>query len=170
MRRSADARIVDARVAEADVVGYRPREQVHVLQHEAEQAAQIGGIEIADVDAVDRDPTTPDVVKAQQQIDQRRLARAGRADDADALTRLDLEAHVPKHPVGLRRLLIAVREPDPVEHDVSGRRRGTPSRLRRRFDGGRFVEQLEDALGRRHRGLQNVELLRHVADRTEEAL
>ena len=27
-----------------------------VLQHEAEQAAQLGEVELADVDAVDRDP------------------------------------------------------------------------------------------------------------------
>ena len=34
----------------------------------------------------------------------------------------------------------------------------------------RLVEQLEDPLGRGHRRLQDVELLRHVADRPEEAL
>jgi hypothetical protein len=70
VRRRADARIVDAHVAETDVVGHRSRKQVHVLQHEAEQPAQIGGIEMADVDAVHRNPP-PHVVEAQRQIDQR---------------------------------------------------------------------------------------------------
>ena len=60
---------------------------MHVLQHEAEQPAQLGQVELADVDAVDRDAAAADVVEPQQQVDERRLARAGRADDADALAR-----------------------------------------------------------------------------------
>ena len=38
-----------------------------------------------------------------------------------------------------------------------------------RRDDDRLVDQLENPLGRRHRRLQDVELLRHVADRPEEA-
>ena len=37
-----------------------------------------------------------------------------------------------------------------------------------RCDFHRRIEQLEDSFGRRHRTLQDVEFLRHVADRTEE--
>ena len=48
--------VVDGRVAQPDVVGNRAGEQMHVLQHEAEQPAQVGEVEIADVDAVDGDP------------------------------------------------------------------------------------------------------------------
>ena len=67
---------------------------MHVLQHEAEQPAQIGEIEIADVDAVDGDAAARDVVEPHQQVDQRRLAGSGGADNADALARPNLEAHV----------------------------------------------------------------------------
>ena len=48
-----------------------------------------------------RDAPALHVVEPQQQVDERRLARAGRADDADALARLDLERHVLQHPVRL---------------------------------------------------------------------
>ena len=165
-RRAAHALVVDRRVAEADVVGDRAREQVHVLQHQAEQPAHVGEIELADVDAVDRDPAARHVVEPQQQVDQRRLARAGGADDADALAGADLEADVLEHQV-----VVVVGEPDVVEARCgpapgAGRRAGA----RRRLDRHRLVEQLEDPLGRGHRRLQDVELLRHVADRPEEAL
>ena len=88
-RRRAHALVVDRRVARADVVGDRAGEQMHVLQHEAEEPAQIVERQIADVDAVHQDPPARHVVEAQQQVDERRLAGAGRADDADALPRPD---------------------------------------------------------------------------------
>jgi hypothetical protein len=57
-----------------------------------------------------------------------------------------------------------------VERDVSGGGRRADRRHGRRGNRHRFVEQLEDALGGRHRRLHDVELLGHVADRPEEAL
>ena len=42
-----------------------------------------------DVDAIEQDAALLDVVEAQQQVDQARLAGAGRADERDALARLD---------------------------------------------------------------------------------
>src|SRR5437879_5432231 len=39
-----------------------------------------------------------------------------------------------------------------------------------RLDQNRFIQQLEDALGSRHRGLQDVEFLAEVLDRPEKAL
>ena len=57
-------------------------------------AAHVGEVELADVDAVDVIRPLRDVVEPQQQVDQRRLARAGGADDADALAGADLEADV----------------------------------------------------------------------------
>ena len=96
---------------------------MHVLQHEAEQSAHVGEIQFADVDAVDRNAAARDVVEPQQQIDQRRLAGPGGADNADALARPNLEADVPQHEV-----VVVVRKPDMVEDDVrpagAGRRAG----------------------------------------------
>ena len=100
-RRPAHALVVDVLVSEPNVVGDRSRKQMHVLQHQAEQPAQIGEIERADVHAVDGDPAPLNVVEAQQQVDQRRLPRAGCTDNPDALTGLHLEADVPENPVGI---------------------------------------------------------------------
>ena len=44
-------------------------------------------VHLADVDAVDEDAPAGDVVEPQQQVDDRRLPRAGGADDADPLAR-----------------------------------------------------------------------------------
>ena len=150
-----------------------PREQMHVLQHQAEQrrAARAGPSR----GRPRRRPGSVRVshfVEAQQQVDQRRLPRAGGADDADALPGLDLERHVAEDEVGFAGLGRVVGEPDVIEDDVARRRRRAGSRRRRRwvFDRHRLVEQLEDPLRRGHRRLQDVELVRHVGDRPEEAL
>ena len=91
-----------------------PAEQVHVLQHEAEERAQLVERHLADVDAVDQDPAAGDVVEAQQQVDDRGLARARRADDAHPLARLHLERHVLEHVV-----LVVVGEPHVLEDDMA---------------------------------------------------
>ena len=118
------------RPAQADVVGDAAREEIHVLQHQAADAAQLGEVELADVDAVDEDAPALDVVEAQQQADDRGLAGAGRADDADPLPGRHLERDVAQHPVesrhrlggiGRRRGVDAVGEPDVLEHDVAAR-------------------------------------------------
>ena len=80
-----------------------PEKRCDVLQHEAEQPPQLVEIQLADVDAVDQDPSAADVVEPQQQVDERRLARPGRADDADALARLDDERDVAQHVRARRR-------------------------------------------------------------------
>ena len=86
---------------------------MHVLQDEPEEPAQLVERQLADVDAVDGDAAAVDVVEPQQQVDDRRLAGAGRPDDADALSGFDRERHVAQHVV-----LVVVREPDVVEGDV----------------------------------------------------
>ena len=174
-----------------------------------------------------------DVVEAQQQVDERRLPRSGRADNADALAGRDFERDVAEDEVGSRVSLTSravIRGPDPgsgpqcLDQPASrhtrtrrGRRRcdrlnrrsfsvrdpadpdpradpmrppgplvgpGSASRIRcdlRSPVGSRIpdhgsrrdlhvsIQQLENPLRRRHRGLEHVELLRHVADRAEEA-
>ena len=104
MSRAPHLVVRDTAVAEADVVGDRAREQMHVLEHEAEHAAQLREIELADVDAVNRDPPSLNVVEPKQQIDQRRLAGAGRADDAHAFTGSNFEADVSENPVLVQTL------------------------------------------------------------------
>ena len=84
---------------------------------------------------------------------------------------LHLEADVLEHALGLVVGVAVVGEPHVVEDDVAAppapaARPGCAGEL----DRDRLVEQREDPLGRGHRRLQDVELLRHVADRPEEPL
>ena len=99
--RTASSSIVG--VPEPDVAGDRAGEQVDVLQHQAEHARAARRGPLADVDAVDRDAPLLHVVEPQQQVDDRRLARAGGADDRHALARLDVERHVLQHRLARRR-------------------------------------------------------------------
>ena len=80
------------RHAERHVLGDRVREQERLLRHEADRAAQAVERDLADVDAVDEHRPRRRVVQARQQVDQRRLARAGRADERDGLPGLDARA------------------------------------------------------------------------------
>ena len=59
-------------------------------------------------------------------------------------------------------------EPDVLEFDTAGAIAG--ARMCRRDDVRGCVDQLEDALGRRHRGLQNVVFVAEVLYGAEEAL
>ena len=64
-------------------------------------ARKSAGSSLRDVDAVERDRAARGIVEPQRELEQRRLARAGRADDGDDLAGRDAEAHVAQ---GRRRL------------------------------------------------------------------
>ncbi len=95
------------------------------------------------------------LVEAQDEVDQRRLARTGRADDGDGVARLGDQRQVLD-----QRLVRLVAERHVLELDP-------PAALGRQLRIGRVgsllrgVEQVEDPLGRRHAGLQQV---RHRGD------
>ena len=123
-------------------------EQPRVLQHHAEQAAQIVAREIADVRAADLDAARLHVVEAHEQIHERGLARPGRSHDRDHLSWFDLKREILDD-----RLLRIVAEAHVIELDRALARLGD---LR---DGGRIglahlfcVKHLEDALGCGKRG------------------
>ena len=80
--------------AVGEVVVDRSFEQPRVLQHHAEAAAHVGSRRLAGVDTVDEDASGLDLVEPHEEIDQGRLARAGRPDDGDRLTRDDVQAQV----------------------------------------------------------------------------
>ena len=78
--------------AVADVVGDGVVEQHRVLRHHADRGAQAFLRHVADVLPVDQDRAALDVVEAEQQPRDRRLAGARRADDGDGLAGRHLEA------------------------------------------------------------------------------
>ena len=69
-------------------------QQRGVLRHHADLRAQAVLRDVGDVLAVDQDAARFQVVEAQQQVDQRRLAGAGAADQPDLLARPDQQREV----------------------------------------------------------------------------
>jgi len=145
--------------AVGDVVVDRAGEQPGVLQHHAEQVAQVVARHVVRVDAVDSNATVVDLVEAQEQVHERRLARAGGADDRHGLAGLDVQREVLDE-----RSVRDVAERHVFERDVAARvlqhdRRDRVGLLLR------LVEQLEDALGRGGGALQDVHDAGHLRDR-----
>ena len=112
-----------------------------------------------DIHAVHADRAAVDLVEAHQQIDERRLARAGWPDDGDHLPRSDVDIHVRDE-----RHLGLVAEADMLELHRALRLRDH-DRIRRIRNLLRFIEQFEDALRRGHRGLDDVRDIRELRDR-----
>src|SRR5690606_13159897 len=121
----------------ADVVEDRAMQQRRVLRDHADVPAQRLLRDLGDVLPVDRDPPRLNVVEAEQQVHERRLAGARAADEADLLAGADLERQVLYH-AGLRGVVEAhVLEADlAAGHDELARIRavGDRERLRQRLD------------------------------------
>ena len=75
-----------------DVVAHGAVQQRGVLRHHADLGPQAVLRDVGDVLAVDQDAAGLQVVEAQQQVDERRLAGARAADQADLLARRDRAA------------------------------------------------------------------------------
>jgi hypothetical protein len=111
-------------VAKADVLRGRRLVIDIVLKHRPDLLTELIGLEIAQVDAVDEDPSFLRVVKPADELEQRRLAGAVAPNHCQRLARLDGEAQI-----GERVLLGAgIRERDAFEPDLSTH----PLRHRRR--------------------------------------
>ena len=86
-------------------------------------ARRLSCVDRRDVLAVDQDAAAFEVEEAQQQIDERRLAGAGAADQADLLAGLHGQAQAVDHATGdaRPRTLAAVAELHVVEADFAAR-------------------------------------------------
>src|SRR5204863_2025563 len=78
----------------ADVLGDAGREEHRVLRHDRELTSEVLQLEVAEVDAVEPHFPLRRVVEPREQIDQRALAGAGRARDAETRAESDLEGGV----------------------------------------------------------------------------
>ena len=78
----------------ADVLHDRAGEQVGILQHDAQRAAEVGFLDFMDVDAVVPDLAVLDVVEAVDEVGDGGLAGAGGADEGDLLARTAIEVDV----------------------------------------------------------------------------
>ena len=147
-----------------DVLAHRAVEQEDLLADEAHLAAEGREVELTEVDAPKGDAPLGRVVEAQEQLDHGRLAGARRADEGRGPTGLEVEVQPLEHarPGG-------VGEADPLEAQVLRPR--TLSHLASpRRDPGRDVQQVQDARGRGHGALEQVEGLSEPGQRPEEPL
>ena len=141
-----------------------PVEQEDVLAHVAHRPAERREAQLVGGDAVDRDAPGHRVVQAEQELHDRRLARAGRPDDGVGLAGGHPQVEVGDAPGGRRR-----------RRRTRARRRTSPrtgsGRVRPPVDDGRrHRQQVEDASGRGHGPLVEVERLAEPGERPEQAL
>ena len=98
-------------IGQRDIVAHRAVEQHVVLQHDADLPTQPGRIDLRKVDPVDEHPAALGHVEALDELGERALARAGRADDADDLA----GGHVQTDVVQNFRPVDAIAEGDMLE-------------------------------------------------------
>ena len=99
-----------------NVVPHGAVQQRGILRDHADIGAQRILRDFGDVLPVDQDAPALDVVEAQEQVDQRRLARAGAPHQADFLAGPDCQRQVLDH-----ALLLPVVEADMVQNDLAVR-------------------------------------------------
>ena len=80
-------------LAKADVVGDGAAEQVGILEHDAQGAAQIRLADVLEVDAVVGDAPLADLVEPVDQVGDGGLARAGGAHEGNLLPRLGVQGN-----------------------------------------------------------------------------
>src|SRR5216684_762515 len=165
-----DCGAIDAGRAEPDVRFNGAGKKKGILEHDAELAAEILQVDQANVFAVEEDLAALNVVEAEQEGDEGGFAGAGVTDDSEGLPGGDAERDIAEDPIffgGLRD--VPITEPNVAEFDFAARmveRNGVGIRI----DRDRLIQELEDALGGGHGGLENVELFAEVLNGAEEAL
>ncbi len=82
------------RIAPAEVLADRAGEELVLLQHHGDRAAQRLDVIVAHVDAADLHAALRRVVQAWDQLHERRFADAGAADDAHGAAGGDMQVHV----------------------------------------------------------------------------
>ena len=97
-------------------------------KHDADLPPQPGGIDLADIDAVDQDLAALDAIEPLDELRQSRLAGARSADDADDLAGRDVEIDVLEH-VG-RVHAVAEGEAADLDRAFGGRKIGVGETLR----------------------------------------
>ena len=169
-RRRLDAPAVGGRVGEGDVGGDRVVEQQRVLEHDADGAAHVVRRRRSRT-STPSISTLPrcDVVEAQQQPGDGRLARPGRPDERDRLAGRELERRSRRAPAGGLGPCVAERHVAERDRADGARASGRRDRLRagRRIS-GTVAEHLVDALRAAAARCPNASVIPIVAQRPDE--
>ncbi len=130
--------------AVGDVVRDTGAEDECVLRHKREFRAQGLGVQFGNVDPIERDDAGSGIVETLDQLKQRRLARARRADDGYDFARRDAEADVVKNEFLSAR---GIGEADAPEFDLAPDGSDKRQRFRRRDDARARGQQFPDSRG-----------------------
>ena len=117
LRRCLDLGLRAARLAVGDVLADRRVEQERLLADDRGVLAIVVHAHVAQVLAVDEHAPLLRIVEPHEQIERRRLAGAGRADERDREARAHLEVHAAEDRI------LAVGEPDVLELDLAAQLR-----------------------------------------------
>src|SRR3990172_5540993 len=121
-------RFLHGRPARLHVLADRPREEEGVLEDEREHLPQLLPWDLPEVPPEQKDPAARDFVETAEEVQDRRLPRARRADDRTHLPLVDGEGYSLQDGFsaarGSRAGIPAIRKPDVPEFD--GWRRGRP--------------------------------------------
>ena len=141
LRRTDNVVIRRIEVAEPDIVGYRSRKEMGILQHDGEQPAQVVPRNTFDAHPVDGYFARRDIVKPRQHIEYRRLAGPGSSHEPYPFAETYVHRHMLQH-----RLAGFVRETDVLHADVAPG--GSHAHRLRHIRGlGGLVHNLENAFG-----------------------
>src|SRR3972149_1766058 len=135
-RRLGDVPVADVGASQADIGSNRSREQMDVLQNEAELPAKLAEVPFSQIDPIQQNLTLLHVIEAKKEAGESRLSRPGVSHHPDSLSRLDLEIDVLQAPVLFLAVPVGlVREPRSLELDTT-LQPNRPPRVRRVDDGG----------------------------------
>ena len=150
-------------IAEADVLLDGAMEEEGVLVHHRDHRADLREGERPEIVTAEPDSARLRIVESEQQPHDRGFPAAGAADDADALAGVDLEVE----PVVHATARTGVAEPHGIEGDTGDERPCERRRGRVRHHRS-TVENLIDALGRRHADHSLVQDGTELAHRPED--
>ncbi len=156
--------------AERDVLADRPAEQERLLRDDPHLRAQRRARHVAQVVAVDEHPPLGRVVEARDELGERRLAGAGRADERDGLRRRDVERRRRPARASRGRRRCGRRTTRRRSRSRRAAVAAAPTAPGASTRSGCVVEQLEDLVERGHARLVGRVDLRELADRVEEAV
>ena len=159
LRRLDDLVHARVRTAVADVLEDRASEEEHVLLHDTDAAAQIGELDVADILPVQSDAAAGGLIKARNQLAERRLAAAAGADQGQHLAGAHVQVDVLEH----RLLLFVVGEGHVPELDFALDVLKRPG-IRAVHDVRLLVHDRAEALEARHALRELLGELRQLAD------
>ncbi len=111
-----DLRLGRSGSRETDVLANRRREQVRVLARDGDRPSDVFLAILAEVEARERHASVLGIEEAQEEVDDRRLARAARPHQSDLAPGIEPEAHA----VESRRLVRRIACGDSVERQRRG--------------------------------------------------